>query len=128
MTKLYPCVILDTVLKPENITLMISSEQETFTTQFDHMVNLTFTWSPITTETSCMIQYQVNASNCGSCPSTTTSTCATCAVSELTADEQLCTFIVQPVIHESTASLPSEPYTISIKGSYVCSFMVVASK
>ena len=75
-----------------------------------------------------MIQYQVNAYNCGSCPSITTSTSAMCVVSELTANEQMCTFIVQAVILESPASLPSEPYTINIKGMSAARCMMVASK
>lgn len=92
----------------ENITVSITSTV---------LTTLNFTWSPVTIETSCPIQYQINATNCGICSSKITNlTITTCELANLIPVGQLCIFVLHTMIGGEDVSETSSSLTVMLKG------------
>ena len=56
---------------------------------------LTFRWSPVGTNCSADVHYNISTANCGSCPTTTNHTTVTCT--DVPINGSVCTFSVQVV-------------------------------
>ena len=104
---------IDPYTPPENITIIVSTPS----TDPTALLMLNFTWSPVTTGTSCLVQYQIHTTNCGMCSSIITNlTTVTCEVADLPLEGQLCTIVLLTVINGENVSEASSPFSVMLKG------------